>query len=234
MVEDGLAQPVAVPVADREHGEEEQLHRADGQEGVGVIGGRAGGGDHGRVLGSGLGDYRQTAYRPWTPGPRGALLPSWLHRCSPWCPGLTAARSPQYLSTPGHPSLNSVGCDCGTLPEPHVLRNVSSNWIVTLLSILSAYLLTPFTLHQLGNDGYGAWNLIASITGYIGLLALGVPMASVRYFAQYAAEGDMPKLNAAVGSCTALYLALGAVALVVGGGLYAVFRLSYNLPMAIR
>ncbi|HEV8355688.1 MAG TPA: polysaccharide biosynthesis C-terminal domain-containing protein [Gemmatimonadales bacterium] len=115
-----------------------------------------------------------------------------------------------------------------------MLRNVSSNWIVTLLSILSAYLLTPFTLHQLGNDGYGTWNLIASITGYIGLLALGVPMASVRYFAQYAAEGDIPKLNAAVGSCTALYLALGAVALVVGGVLYAVFRFNYNLPMAIR
>jgi O-antigen/teichoic acid export membrane protein len=116
----------------------------------------------------------------------------------------------------------------------HVFRNVGSNWIVTLVSILSAYLLTPFTLHQLGNDGYGTWNLIGSVTGYIGLLALGVPMASVRYFAQYAAEGDVRKLNEAIGSCTALYLALGAVALIAGGVLYLFFHFAYALPIGIR
>ena len=115
-----------------------------------------------------------------------------------------------------------------------MLRNVGSNWFITIVSILSAYLLTPFTLHQLGNDGYGTWNLIGSITGYVALLALGVPMASVRYFAQYAAEGDTRRLNAAIGSCTALHLMLGAVALLAGGALYAFFRLTYVLPIALR
>ena len=115
-----------------------------------------------------------------------------------------------------------------------MLRNVGSNWLVTLVSIASAYLLTPFTLHQLGNDGYGTWNLIGSITGYVGLLALGVPMASVRYFAQYAAERDINKLNEAIGSCTALYLVLGAGALVVGGALYVFFHIAYDVPFALR
>ena len=115
-----------------------------------------------------------------------------------------------------------------------MLKNVGSNWLVTLVSIASAYLLTPFTLHQLGNDGYGTWNLIGSITGYVGLLALGVPMASVRYFARYAAERDINKLNEAIGSCTALYLVLGAIAIVAGGALYVFFRFAYDVPLALR
>lgn len=114
-----------------------------------------------------------------------------------------------------------------------MLKSVSSNWGITLVTIVAAYLLTPFTIHKLGDAGYGTWNLISSITGYVGLLILGVPMASVRYFAQHVADGDVPKLNQAIGSCTALYLLLGAAALVVGGGLYAFFVHTYTLPAAI-
>lgn len=111
-----------------------------------------------------------------------------------------------------------------------MLKNVGSNWVVTLVTVAAMYLLTPFTLHKLGDDGYGTWSLIASITGYVGLLVLGVPMASVRYFAQHVAEGDVRKLNEAIGSCTALYLLLGGIALVAGLGLYAFFTLAYDIP----
>jgi O-antigen/teichoic acid export membrane protein len=115
-----------------------------------------------------------------------------------------------------------------------VLKSVGSNWGITLVSVVAAYLLTPFTLHRLGDSGYGTWNLISSITGYVALLVLGVPMASVRYFAQHVADGNVRKLNEAIGSCTALYLLLGAVALVVGAGLYAFFSITYNIPAAIH
>src|SRR5260370_4116164 len=111
-----------------------------------------------------------------------------------------------------------------------MLKNVGSNWIATLVTVVAAYLLTPFTLHKLGDDGYGTWNLINSITGYLGLLVLGVPMASVRYFAQHVAEGDVRKLNEVIGGCTTLYLILGGVALLGGIGLYAFFSLAYHIP----
>ena len=112
-----------------------------------------------------------------------------------------------------------------------MIRNVSSNWIVTLVTVAAMYLLTPFTLHKLGENGYGTWNLITSITGYLGLLVLGVPMASVRYFAQHAATGDTRKLNEAIGSCMAFYLALGGLALLAGVGMYALFTLGYHIPV---
>lgn len=115
-----------------------------------------------------------------------------------------------------------------------MLRSVGSSWIVTLVTVVAVYFLTPFTLHKLGNDAYGTWHLIASITGYLGLLVLGVPMASVRYFAQHVAEGDVGQLNKAIGGCTALYLLLGGIALVAGLGLYGLFALTYDIPASLH
>jgi O-antigen/teichoic acid export membrane protein len=114
-----------------------------------------------------------------------------------------------------------------------VFKNVGSNWLVTVVSVVAAYVLTPFTIHRLGGDAYGTWNLINAITGYLGLLVLGVPMASVRYFAQHVAKGDVRKLNEAIGSCTALYLLLGAIALVVGAGGFFFFR-AYTIPRILE
>jgi len=115
-----------------------------------------------------------------------------------------------------------------------VFKSIGSNWVVTVASIVMVYFLTPFTIHRLGDDGYGTWNLINAITGYLGLLVLGVPMASVRYFSQHIAKGDDSKLNEAIGSCTALYLLLGGIALVSGAVLYFLFIRGYHIPAALH
>src|SRR5262245_22580489 len=115
-----------------------------------------------------------------------------------------------------------------------MLKTIGATWIVTVVTIAVTYFLMPFTLHTLGRDGYGTWTLISSIAGYLNLLVLGVPMASVRYFAEYVAGNDHGKLNEAIGSCMALYVSLGAAALVVGAGLFAFFNLTYEVPAAWR
>jgi O-antigen/teichoic acid export membrane protein len=115
-----------------------------------------------------------------------------------------------------------------------VFKSIGSNWVVTLASVVVVYFLTPFTIHRLGDDGYGTWNLINAITGYLGLMVLGVPMASVRYFSQHIAKGDQAKLNETIGSCTALYLLLGGIALLAGSALYFVFIRSYHIPGALH
>ena len=110
-----------------------------------------------------------------------------------------------------------------------MLRNVGSTWVLTLAGIAATYVLTPFIIDTLGVEGYGTWTLITSITGYISLLALGVPMASVRYLAQHVAEGNAREINRTIGSCAALYLVIGAVALVAGGVLLLLFE-TYEIP----
>ena len=100
-----------------------------------------------------------------------------------------------------------------------MLRSVGSNWVLSLVTIAATYVLTPFVIHTLGQEGYGTWMLITAMTGYMSLLALGVPMASVRYLAQHVAEGDSRKVNEAIGSCAGLYLMMGAIAVVIGAAL---------------
>lgn len=114
-----------------------------------------------------------------------------------------------------------------------MLKSVGSGWAVTLATVIALYLLTPFTLNKLGTAGYGTWLLITAMNGYLGLLVLGVPMASVRYLTQHVATGDTAKLNETISSCAGLYLLLGLIAFVVGMGLFLLFSL-YDIPARLH
>jgi O-antigen/teichoic acid export membrane protein len=114
-----------------------------------------------------------------------------------------------------------------------MLRNIGSNWVLILVTIGVTYLLTPFVIRTLGQEGYGTWTLITAMTGYMSLLALGVPMACVRYVAQHVAEGDTRAMNKAIGSCVGLYLMIGVAALAVGAALTMAFTL-YDIPQTLQ
>ena len=115
-----------------------------------------------------------------------------------------------------------------------MLRNIGSNWLLALVTIVATYAMTPFVIHALGQEGYGTWTLITSMTGYMSLLALGVPMTTVRYLAQHVAERDSRKINETIGSCAGLYLMIGLAALVIGAALSAVFAGAYDIPSGLR
>lgn len=115
-----------------------------------------------------------------------------------------------------------------------MLRNIGSNWILILATTVVMYVLTPFVIRTLGQESFGAWTLITAMTGYMSLLALGVPMASVRYLAQYVAERDGRKVNEAIGSCAVLYLVIGLGALAIGAALMVTFIAVYELPAGLE
>jgi O-antigen/teichoic acid export membrane protein len=98
----------------------------------------------------------------------------------------------------------------------------------------ATYFLTPFIIRTLGQDGYGTWTLITAMTGYMSLLALGVPMASVRYLAQDVAQHDVEKMNRTIGTCVGLYLMIGGAALIVGAALALSFTVFFDVPAALH
>ena len=93
-----------------------------------------------------------------------------------------------------------------------MLKNIGSNWALALVQIIVMMQLTPVQVAALGPDANGAWLTIASLSGLLGLLILGVPMASVRFISQHAAAKDLDKVNEAVSTCLGICLALGASA----------------------
>jgi O-antigen/teichoic acid export membrane protein len=114
-----------------------------------------------------------------------------------------------------------------------VLRNVGSNWVLTVLTVAVSYVMTPFVVRTFGETGYGTWTLVIAMTGYLGLVALGVPMACVRYVTQHVSLKEWTKANQTIGTCAGLYLMLGAGALLIGGGLWWAFT-HYDIPPSYR
>src|SRR5262245_7019010 len=114
-----------------------------------------------------------------------------------------------------------------------MLRNIGSNWVLIVVTLATTYVLTPITIHALGHDGYGTWTLITAMTGYIGLLTLGVPAACVQYLTKDVAKRDVQSMNETIGSCAALYIACGVIACALGAGLMVWFA-SYEIPATVR
>lgn len=113
-----------------------------------------------------------------------------------------------------------------------MIKNIGSNWLLTALQVGVTFGLLPFTIRVLGQEQYGTWILVASITSYLSMLALGVPMATVRFVAKSAGSNDHAELNRAVGSCMGLYLMIGLASALVGVGLFFAFDAIYTVPAA--
>jgi O-antigen/teichoic acid export membrane protein len=94
-----------------------------------------------------------------------------------------------------------------------IFRNVFSNWVSYLVTASVGFVLAPFILHHLGNTGYGLWTLVLSLTGYFGLLDLGIRSSVGRFVARYLTLHEDENVNRTVSSAFAILTAGGALAL---------------------
>ena len=97
------------------------------------------------------------------------------------------------------------------------LRNISSNWFGLAVSMAVAFFLSPFILHRLGDDAFGLWILVFSVTGYYGLFDLGIRSSVVKYVAKYAATQEYGLLTALINTSLFAYSVLAAVLLLITG-----------------
>lgn len=97
-----------------------------------------------------------------------------------------------------------------------MIKNIVSNWLNILVSIIAVFILYPFFVKTLGTDQYGAWLLISSITGYVALLYLGTPLANVRFITEYNTKKDYKNLNKVVNTSLTLYIIMGLTVFVAG------------------
>ena len=100
-----------------------------------------------------------------------------------------------------------------------MFRNILSNWSFLIFSILSVFLLYPFCVRILGEEQYGVWLLISSVTGYFAILQAGVPMANVRFVSKYHAQGETIKVNEVISSNAVFFTVIGFIVLLSGFGI---------------
>src|ERR1700752_3241493 len=96
-----------------------------------------------------------------------------------------------------------------------ILKNVSSSWFSLGVNVVTGFILSPFIVHHLGDEAFGLWILIFSVTGYYGLFDLGIRSSIVRYVAKYSATDEHEELNRLVNTAMFSYSGIGAVTMAI-------------------
>jgi O-antigen/teichoic acid export membrane protein len=118
-----------------------------------------------------------------------------------------------------------------------IFKNVGSSWFALGLNILVALFLSPYILHHLGDEAFGLWVLIFSITGYYGLFDLGIRSSIIRYVAMYSTVAKNEELNRLINTAFFTYSGIGTVAILititVSFYVGSIFRISgSSIPLA--
>jgi O-antigen/teichoic acid export membrane protein len=114
------------------------------------------------------------------------------------------------------------------------LKNVASSWGGLAVNIAVGFFLSPFILHHLGDDAFGLWVLIFSLTGYYGIFDFGIRSSLIRYVSKFQATGDRDELARLINTSLLTYTIVGVILMVptVLGGIY-VDRL-FHVPPGFR
>lgn len=115
-----------------------------------------------------------------------------------------------------------------------IVRNTMANYIGQFWLMAVSFILFPFIVNHVGLVASGIWLLISSITGYFGLLDLGISSSLTKYVAEYNAKGDTKQLNEVINTTFFLFLGVGVIAaigLLVFGELFLTSL--FSIPMEL-
>jgi O-antigen/teichoic acid export membrane protein len=102
-----------------------------------------------------------------------------------------------------------------------VARNAVTGYAAWAVNLLIGIVVTPILLRRLGAEGFGAWTLALTLASYVGVVELGLGVATVRHLASALAVGDRVRASVVASSALSTYLVMAFVGLAVLGVLVA-------------
>lgn len=108
-------------------------------------------------------------------------------------------------------------------------RNTIASWLSYAVTGACALVLTPLIIKGVGASGYGVWILLVQLTGYAGILDLGVQPAVVKHVAHSRAIGDREGLRTLLSTAVALHSAIAVIVLALLLGLSFFLRDWFDL-----
>jgi O-antigen/teichoic acid export membrane protein len=109
------------------------------------------------------------------------------------------------------------------------LKNVSASWLGLGATFLAGFFLTPVVLRHVGDTAFGIWILLTTVTGYYGLLDLGLRTATIRFVARSAELNDRAELNQVVSTSFFFYLLTACAMAAVTGLILALFDVLFRV-----
>jgi O-antigen/teichoic acid export membrane protein len=130
--------------------------------------------------------------------------------------------------------MTTTTMESTTRSLPSALRNVLANWGGFVCSAIISFFLSPFIVHHLGNSAYGVWVLVGSLTGYLGLLNLGVRGTVTRYVSRFYAESNDREASAVASSALVIFLVAGLVAVLISVIAAAAIMPLFHVPASYQ
>jgi O-antigen/teichoic acid export membrane protein len=114
--------------------------------------------------------------------------------------------------------------------QPKTLWNIAANVSGIVVNMISGLLVMPYLIQTLGNTTYGLWILIGTMTGYFGVLDLGVPGAVGRLIAIHNARDEPEQINVVMSTALALLLIVSVAICVATFIVLPLFPLLFTVP----
>jgi len=96
-------------------------------------------------------------------------------------------------------------------------RNLLANWLGYGAMLAVAFFMSPFVVHSLGNARYGVWTLLTSLTGYLGLVDMGVRASTGRFLNYYLGRCEQEKVDRLISTSLAFFTAVSLAVMAVAG-----------------
>jgi O-antigen/teichoic acid export membrane protein len=110
------------------------------------------------------------------------------------------------------------------------ISNVAANWGSFVVTAVIGFFLSPFVVHSLGDEAYGAWVLLGSVVGYLGMLDLGVRGAVTRYVAHHHATARHDEAGRLLSAALFLFGLSGLAAMLLASGFAWLGLHVFDLP----
>ena len=117
---------------------------------------------------------------------------------------------------------------------PSVKRTALVNAIGYVIGVVVSFIQAPFLIHRLGDERYGVWTLIGTVTGYYGLLDFGTRAAVGLLVARARAQGQELKVAELTASAFWFLVAVGLAVLGIGSIVLWQFPNMFDIAEAFR
>jgi O-antigen/teichoic acid export membrane protein len=117
--------------------------------------------------------------------------------------------------------------------KEQAVKNVSATWLGLLVHAVVGFFLSPFILHRLGDAAFSLWVLVFALTGYYGLLDLGIRSSIVNYTARFVATNDEAQLSRLLSTSLGFYAVVALVVLLLTGIGFSYLETLFRIPPAL-
>ncbi|HPS52562.1 MAG TPA: hypothetical protein PLK08_03320 [Phycisphaerae bacterium] len=89
------------------------------------------------------------------------------------------------------------------------LKNLSASWVGYAANFIILMYLSRLVVRSLGEELFGVWSLIVSVTGYMGLADIGLRNGLGRFINFYQGKGETRKVNEVISTSMTFFVFLG-------------------------